>query len=84
MTRAHNTMPDWVKLDGLADWFSCSVPTLRRKLPGLYAEGFPRPCAAIDKWYLPGCKEWAANSTGREPRFADDPLMEALDGSRAN
>ena len=76
------TLGDWVKLDGLADWFGASVPTMRRKLPGLYAEGFPRPCAVIGKWYLPACRDWAAGASGTLPRVADDPLMRAYDGHR--
>ena len=44
---------DWVKISGLAEWFGVSVPTMRRKLPGLYAEGFPRLVAVVDRWYLP-------------------------------
>ena len=75
--RAH----DWVKISGLAEWFGDSVTTLRRKLPGLYAEGFPHPTVVINKWYLPACEEWAKTRTAPAPTD-NDPLMEALDGHR--
>ena len=56
---------DWAALDGLAAWFDCSVATMRRKLPELYAMGFPRPNPVINKWYLPECKKWAADEAVR-------------------
>jgi hypothetical protein len=74
---------DWVKLDGLADWFDCSTKTMRRKLPELYAQGFPHPNPALDKWYLPRCKEWAREESFT-PTPKTDPLMRALDGHRRN
>ena len=68
---------DWVKLKGLAEWFDESESTTRRKLPALYAEGFPQP--VLGKWYLPACDDWARRpATATAP--ADDPLMEALHG----
>ena len=71
---------EWVKLDGLAEWFGGSVPTMRRKLPELYSEGFPLPCAAVGKWYLPACREWAlARQQSGQFATGGDPLMEALD-----
>lgn len=72
---------EWADLTGLAAWFGFSKPTLRRKLPSLYAEGFPRPSAA-GKWYLPRCRNWA-NGEGNLV-MSSDPLMEALDGNRLN
>ena len=72
---------DWVKLKGLAEWFGESVSTVRRKLPALYAEGFPHP--VLGKWYLPACDDWARNPSQTHDRFLpNDPLMEALDGQR--
>ncbi len=74
---------DWVKIVGLAKWFGDSVPTLRRKLPSLYAEGFPNPITGINKWYLPACKEWAKGRSSAA-ELHDDPLMRALDGHRSH
>ena len=74
---AHIT--NWVKIGGLAEWFGDSVSTLRRKLPSLYAEGFPNPTLGIDKWYLPACEEWAKGRSSAAETH-DDPLMRALDG----
>ena len=76
--------PEWVKFGGLAEWFGESVSTTRRKLPGLYAEGFPQP--VLGKWYLSACDEWAkshaAPSIVSAPKQLDDPLMEAFDDQR--
>ncbi len=74
-------MPNWVKIGGLSEWFGDSVSTLRRKLPSLYAEGFPNPTPGIDKWYLPACEEWAKGRSSAA-ELHDDPLMRALDGQR--
>ncbi len=82
MTEQASTV-DWVKLDGLAEWFNCSTKTMRRKLPELYALGFPHPNPVLDKWYLPKCKEWASTESAI-PTPATDPLMRALDGHRSN
>ncbi len=73
---------DWRKISGLAEWFDESVSTTRRKLPALYAEGFPQP--VLGKWYLPACDDWARNPTanGTLATQLDDPLMRALDGQR--
>ncbi len=76
-------MPDWVKISGLAEWFGVSVSTTRRKLPALYAAGFPQP--VLNRWYLPACDDWARNPVavnGKSTSHLDDPLMEALDGQR--
>ena len=74
-------MPDWVKISGLAEWFGVSVSTTRRKLPALYAEGFPQP--VLGKWYLPACDDWARNpSQTADGLLSNDPLMEALNGQR--
>ena len=73
-----DSISDWVNMDGLAKWFDHSITTMRRKLPGLYAEGFPCPVAAINKWYLPACEDWAKART-TAPASKDDPLMRALD-----
>ena len=84
--RAGNSahMPNWVKIGGLAEWFDDSVSTTRRKLPELYAEGFPEP--ALGKWYIPACDEWAKARAApvniAAPRQMNDPLMEALNGQR--
>ena len=74
---------DWVKIKGLAKWFGESGSTVRRKLPKLYAAGFPQP--VLNRWYLPACDDWARNPTAANVPSAahmDDPLMEALDGQR--
>jgi len=73
MTEQASTV-DWVKLDGLAEWFNCSTKTMRRKLPELYASGFPHPNPVLDKWYLPRCKAWACKESSI-PTPATDPLM---------
>ncbi len=69
---------EWVSVVGLALWLDCTPRTVRRKLPELYAAGFPQPNAAIGKWYLPACRKWAE----AEIVPGDDPLMRALDDSR--
>ena len=75
-------MTNWVKLKGLAEWFGESQSTTRRKLPTLYAGGFPKPVRF--KWYLPACDDWAKSqaTTGNRaaPNGLDDPLMEAFNG----
>ncbi len=73
---------DWVNIRGLADWFDSSVATVRRRLPGMYAEGFPRPVPGVEKWYLPTCREWARSRAAPSAASMDDPLMRALDGER--
>ena len=83
MTRTRPNI-DWVALDGLAAWYDCSPAPMRRKLPELYAHGFPQPCAVMKKWYLPRCRDWAADAPGETASAADDPLLEALDGHRAH
>ena len=72
---------DWVKVDGLAEWFGCSPKTMRRKLPSLYALGFPHPNPAIGKWYVPACKNWAGESS-TIPTPKSDPFVRALDDIR--
>ena len=69
---------EWASLEGLASWRGESKATVRRKLPGLYAIGFPQP--VMGKWYLPACREWATGATQLNTAQADDPLLEALDG----
>ena len=67
---------DWDTLGGLAKWLGVTPKTVKKKLPAMYAAGFPHPNPATGKWYRPGSKKWAEN--GAAP-IEDDPLMRRLE-----
>ena len=69
---------EWADIGVLAKWFDSTPRTVRRKLPALYAAGFPQPNPAVGKWYLPACRKWAETEVVAD----DDPLMRALDDCR--